>query len=242
MSKSTPPLPENLPRHVAIVMDGNRRWAKKRFLPKLEGHRQGVKAVRRTIEACLEFKIPTLTLYTFSAENWNRPEEEVSALMNLLALHLKREVDELVKEGVRFRALGRLHELPPKIRDLVRDLEQKTTHNTDLNFNIALNYGGRQELIDAARSIAQDVANGDLSLDAIDDAQISNRLTTVGQPDPDLMIRTGGEQRVSNFLLWQVAYTELVFLPIFWPEFDRKYFLSALEEFSRRERRFGAAS
>ncbi|MEO5347218.1 MAG: polyprenyl diphosphate synthase [Magnetococcus sp. YQC-9] len=237
----TPVSPEKMPRHIAIVMDGNRRWAKARFLPKIEGHRRGVKAVRRTVEACLDFKVPTLTLYTFSSENWNRPEEEVSSLMNLLAIHLRKEMDELVEEGVRFRALGRIGDLPGNIQTLVRELEEKTRENTELDFNIALNYGGRLELVDAARSLARDVAAGRLDPEAIDETLLSGRLTTAGQTDPDLLIRTGGEQRISNFLLWQMAYTEMIFLPIFWPEFDAVHLEQAIREYASRDRRFGAA-
>ncbi|MBF0135005.1 MAG: isoprenyl transferase [Magnetococcus sp. DMHC-1] len=233
---------EQLPRHVAIVMDGNRRWARSRFLPRLEGHRQGVKAVRRTIEACIDFNIQTLTLYTFSSENWNRPAEEVSALMNLLALHLRKEMDELVKEGVRFRALGRIQDLAPNIRDLVREMEEKTRYNTKLNFNIALNYGGRQELVDAIRSLVAKGQSGEIaSPKDITEELIHQHLTTAGQPDPDLLIRTGGEHRISNFLLWQVAYTELVFMSIHWPDFNRDHLHDAIMEYSHRERRFGAA-
>lgn len=232
----------SLPRHVAIIMDGNRRWAKERFLPRLEGHRRGVKAVRRTVEACIDFKIPCLTLYTFSSENWKRPPDEVSALMDLLAFHLRKEMDELLKEGVRFRALGRVSGLPNSIQELVRELEERTATNTVLHFNIALNYGGRQELVDAARDLAQEAVAGRLAPEAIDEESISRRMTTAGQPDPDLLIRTGGDFRISNFLLWQMAYTEMVFLPIYWPEFDKNHLRAALEEFSRRERRFGAQS
>ncbi|MBF0262515.1 MAG: isoprenyl transferase [Magnetococcales bacterium] len=237
----TPVPPEKMPRHIAIVMDGNRRWAKARFLPKIEGHRRGVKAVRRTVEACLDLQVPTLTLYTFSSENWNRPEEEVSSLMNLLAIHLRKEMDELVEEKVRFRALGRINELPGNIQTLVRELEEKTRNNTRLDFNIALNYGGRIELVDAARSLAREVAAGKLDPEAIDEARLAARLTTAGQVDPDLLIRTGGEQRISNFLLWQMAYTEMVFLPIFWPEFDAMHLEQAIREYASRDRRFGAA-
>lgn len=238
------PLPstEKVPRHVAIVMDGNRRWAKARFLPRFEGHRQGVKAVRRTVEACLDFGVPILTLYTFSSENWNRPEDEVSALMNLLAIHLRKEMDELIQEGVRFQALGRISKLPRNIQELVRELEDRTKNNTRLLFNIALNYGGRQELVDAAVQIAKEVADGRLHIDSVDETTLANRLTTAGIDDPDLLIRTGGEQRISNFLLWQLAYSEMVFLPIFWPEFNAEHLRKAIEEFGRRERRFGASS
>lgn len=232
---------EKLPRHIAIVMDGNRRWAKAHYLPKLEGHRRGVKAVRRTVEACLELKIPTLTLYTFSSENWNRPHDEVSSLMNLLAIHLRKEMDELIEQGVRFRALGRIADLPENIQTLVVDLEQKTSANTLLDFNIALNYGGRQELVDAARSLARQVSQGALTLEEITEERLAGQLTTAGQVDPDLLIRTGGEQRISNFLLWQMAYTEMVFLPIYWPEFEQVHLEQAIREYASRDRRFGAA-
>jgi undecaprenyl diphosphate synthase len=237
----TPPSITELPRHIAIVMDGNRRWARAHFLPRLEGHRRGVKAVRRTVEACLDFKIPTLTLYTFSSENWKRPKDEVSALMGLLALHLRREMDELVSEGVRFKALGRISELPTNIQDLVRELEEQTRNNNKLQFNIALNYGGRQELVDATQQVAKKVLAGDIKPEDIDESLFSQHLTTAGMDDPDLWIRTGGEQRVSNFLLWQLAYSEMVFLPIYWPEFDATHLGKAIEEFAGRERRFGAS-
>ncbi|MBF0357430.1 MAG: di-trans,poly-cis-decaprenylcistransferase [Magnetococcales bacterium] len=236
-----PTATKELPRHIAIVMDGNRRWARAHFLPSLEGHRRGVKAVRRTIEACLEFEVPILTLYTFSSENWNRSKEEVSALMGLLALHLRKEMDELVSEGVRFKALGRISELPENIQVLVRDLEEQTKDNTKLFFNIALNYGGRQELVDASRQLAQKVLDGELKPEDIDEEIFAKHLTTAGQADPDLWIRTGGDHRVSNFLLWQLAYSEMVFLPIYWPEFNATYLRQAIDEFGERERRFGAS-
>ncbi len=237
----TPPLTSVLPRHIAIVMDGNRRWARAHFLPSLEGHRRGVKAVRRTIQACLEYKIQTLTLYTFSSENWNRPKEEVSALMNLLALHLRREMDELVSEGVCFKALGRIHALPENIQKLISELERRTKNNSKLRFNIALNYGGRQELVDASRRVAQEVLDKKITIEDINETLFANYLTTAGMEDPDLWIRTGGEQRVSNFLLWQLAYSEMVFLPIYWPEFEGAHLRDAIEVFGKRERRFGAS-
>ncbi|MBF0310779.1 MAG: isoprenyl transferase [Magnetococcales bacterium] len=233
---------ENMPKHVAIIMDGNRRWAKSRSLPRLEGHRQGVKAVRRTIEACLLLGVPVLTLYTFSSENWKRPQDEVNALMNLLAMHLRKEMDELIREGVRFKALGRLNMLPQKIQDLVVEMENRTVVNTRLQFNIALNYGGRQEIVDCIRSFVTDARERGLTPEEVTEENVSSRMSTAGQPDPDLLIRTGGEQRISNFLLWQMAYTELVFLPIFWPEFNKDHLEQALLEFSRRERRFGATA
>lgn len=232
--------PDLLPKHVAIIMDGNRRWAKTRYLPSFEGHRQGVKAVRRSVEACLDLGISTLTLYTFSAENWKRSADEVSALMGLLAHHLNKELMDMVKDEVRFKAIGRLDQLPDLIQGLIAKLEETTRDNTRLRFNIAVNYGGRQELTDAARAVAQDVLAGRLRLEDVNDEAIAQRLTTFGQPDPDLLIRTGGDYRLSNFLLWQMAYTELVFLPIFWPEFNGGHLRQAVEEFTRRERRFGA--
>ena len=232
---------EKLPHHIAIVMDGNRRWARSRFLPRVEGHRHGVKAVRRAVEACLDLKIPILTLYTFSSENWKRPKDEVSALMSLLAFHLRNEMDELVKERVRFRALGRITELPESVQKQVRELEERTRENTQLQFNIALNYGGRQELVDAAKSMVKDAQEGKLTHQEVSEASFAQRLTTAGMDDPDLLIRTGGEQRISNFLLWQMAYTELVFLPVYWPDFNANHLRQAIEEFGGRERRFGAA-
>ncbi|MBF0461271.1 MAG: isoprenyl transferase [Magnetococcales bacterium] len=240
MSDLTLPL-RRLPRHIAIVMDGNRRWARARLLPRVEGHRQGVKAVRRTVEACLRFKIPILTLYAFSSENWKRPEEEVSALMSLLAFHLRHEMNKLVKEQVRFRALGRVHELPEPIQEQVKELEERTRGNTQLQFNMAVNYGGRQELVDAARGMVRDAVAGRLVPEDMTEDLFAQYLTTAGMDDPDLLIRTGGEQRISNFLLWQMAYTELVFLPIYWPDFDATHLHQAIEEFGGRERRFGAA-
>ncbi|MBF0445777.1 MAG: di-trans,poly-cis-decaprenylcistransferase [Magnetococcales bacterium] len=236
-----PPKNTELPRHIAIVMDGNRRWARAHFLPSLEGHRRGVKAVRRTIEACLDIKIPIVTLYTFSSENWNRSKEEVSALMGLLALHLRREMNELVSEGVRFKALGRISQLPDNIQTLVAELEEQTKNNDKLMFNIALNYGGRQELVDASRQLAQKVLDGKFKPEDIDEDLFAQHLTTSGMDDPDLWIRTGGDQRVSNFLLWQLAYSEMVFLPIFWPEFNATHLKEAITEFGKRERRFGAS-
>ena len=237
---SQPPL-EKLPRHIAIVMDGNRRWARSRFLPRVEGHRHGVKAVRRAVEACLNFKVPILTLYTFSSENWKRPKDEVSALMSLLAFHLRNEMNELVKERVCFRALGRIHELPESVQKQVRELEERTQDNEQLQFNIALNYGGRQELVDAAKSMVRDAQLGKLKHEDVNEALFAERLTTAGMDDPDLLIRTGGEQRISNFLLWQMAYTELVFLPVYWPDFNDVHLRQAIEEFGGRERRFCAA-
>ena len=234
--------PEKLPRHIAIIMDGNRRWAKAHYLPRIEGHRRGVKAVRNSVKACLRFNIPILTLYTFSSENWNRSQDEVSALMSLLAFHLRNELEELRNEGVRFKALGRIHELPENIQEHVWEMERQTRDNDKLMFNIALNYGGRQELVDATRRLVQEAIDGGIKPESISEEEISKRLTTAGMDDPDLLIRTGGEQRISNFLLWQMAYTELVFLPIHWPDFDADQLWKAIEIFAARERRFGATA
>jgi undecaprenyl diphosphate synthase len=234
------PVTDRLPRHIAIVMDGNRRWAKARHLPAFEGHRRGVTAVRQTLQSCLDWHIPVLTLYTFSSENWNRSEEEVSALMKLLAFHLRKELEELDRKGARFRALGRLDALPVNIQALIAEMEQQTGRNDRIHFNIAVNYGGRQELCDAVRQLAREVRAGRLDPEEITETQLASHLCTAGQPDPDLLIRTGGEQRISNFLLWQLAYTELVFQPVFWPDFTPDHLRAAIEEYGRRERRFGA--
>ncbi len=223
-----------MPTHIAIVMDGNRRWAKSQQLPSVEGHRQGVKAVRRTVQACLQYGISTLTLYTFSSENWKRPQEEVSAIMDLLTFHLRSEMNKLHREGVRFRALGRLAGLPPRVQALIQELEAKTTTNQQLCFNLAINYGGRQELVDATRQLMQRALNNHLHPEQLCEKLFAEQLTTHGLADPDLMIRTGGEQRISNFLLWQMAQTELIFLPVFWPEFAAEHLRLAITEFAKR--------
>ncbi|WP_130472105.1 polyprenyl diphosphate synthase [Candidatus Magnetaquicoccus inordinatus] len=227
-------LPEPVPSHIAIIMDGNRRWARKQQLPSVEGHRQGVKAVRRTMEACLQYGISTLTLYTFSSENWKRPEEEVVAIMDLLTFHLRRQMSKLIREGIHFRALGRLEALPQKVQLLLSELEEKTSANQRLRFNLAINYGGRQELVDATRELMQMALSNHLHPDQLSESLFSEHLTTHGLAYPDLMIRTGGEQRISNFLLWQMAHTELIFLPVYWPEFDAAYLHQALLEFAKR--------
>ena len=198
--------------------------------------------MRRTLQACLDWGVSVLTLYTFSSENWKRSKEEVSALMKLLEYNLRKEVAELDRKGARFRALGRIEELPSNIHALILEMEERTAKNDRIHFNIAVNYGGRQELCDAARSLAQDAVAGRITPDQIDAELMAQRLTTAGLPDPDLLIRTGGDHRVSNFLLWQMAYTEMVFLPIYWPEFDESQLKAAIEEYGRRERRFGANS
>ena len=229
----------HVPRHVAIIMDGNGRWAKKRLLPRLAGHRAGMEAVRRTIRAAVELGVDALTLYAFSSENWRRPADEVSDLMGLLRHYLKRELDELVREGVRLHLIGDWRKFDA---DLVAELEraiERTSVNDRLDLTIALNYGAQDELVRAVQAIATDVAAGTLDPEAIDAAAIETRLDTKGLPPLDLMIRTSGEARLSNFLLWQAAYAELLFVETLWPDFDRDALADALTAFSRRERRYG---
>ncbi|KZB50915.1 MULTISPECIES: isoprenyl transferase [Thalassospira] len=229
-----------VPRHVAIIMDGNGRWAKLRGKPRTMGHRSGVDAVRRTVEAAAEIGIEYLTLYGFSTENWKRPESEVSDLMGLLRLFIKRELATLHKNGVRIRIIGDRTRFDDDIRVLLANAEERTQGNTRLNLTIALSYGARAEITDAVRLIAQKVAAGEIRPDAIDENMVEAHLTTVGMPDPDLLIRTSGEQRISNFLLWQSAYTEFVFDQVLWPDFGREHLEKAIENFAGRERRFGA--
>lgn len=230
---------ENVPRHVAIIMDGNGRWAKARGLPRVEGHRRGVETVRRTIEAARDFGIEYLTLYAFSVENWRRPQEEVGALMNLLEYFLKKETKTLIKNQVRLRTIGRTDDLPEKVRRELQSTIEATAGFTEHTLVLALNYGSRTEVLDAARSYAEAVAKGEINPDDLSWESFAQHLYTGDMPDPDLIIRTSGETRVSNFLLLQAAYAEFVFLPLFWPEFDRDAFASALEQFNNRERRFG---
>jgi undecaprenyl diphosphate synthase len=229
----------DIPRHVAIIMDGNGRWAKKRHLPRLAGHRAGMDAVRRTIRASVELGVQALTLYAFSSENWRRPADEVSDLMGLLRHYLKRELDELAREGVRLHLIGDWRKFDT---DLVAELEraiERTAGNDRLDLTIALNYGAQDELVRAVQAIAADVAAGTLDPQAIDHAAIEARLDTKALPPLDLMIRTSGEARLSNFLLWQAAYAELLFVETLWPDFDRDALASALTAFSLRERRYG---
>ncbi|MGI9498602.1 MAG: polyprenyl diphosphate synthase [Geminicoccaceae bacterium] len=228
--------------HVAIIMDGNRRWAKARGMPPLFGHQRGAEAVRRTVEACREFGIPYLTLFAFSSENWRRPAEEVDELMNLLRFYIRRELNELARNGVQLRFLGEIDELAPDIGDLLRSAAEKTRHNSALTMTIALNYGSRRELALGARRLAEKVLAGEIRPDEIDEDRFGTSLNQLNIPDPDLLIRTSGEQRISNFMLWQLAYTELVFLPVNWPAFDKSHLGEAIAEFQRRDRRYGASS
>jgi undecaprenyl diphosphate synthase len=230
---------ESLPRHIAIIMDGNGRWAELRNLPRIAGHTEGIKSVRDIIMLCGELGIGALTIYAFSQENWKRPVPEINALMMLLEKYLQSEMDALIEKGARFRAIGRIDSLPSSALNWVRKVEQETAHLDKLMLTVALSYGGRSEIVDAVRRLAQDCKDGKVQPEAIDETLMEDYLSTQGLPDPDLLIRTSGEARISNFLLWQLAYTEMYFTPTLWPDFRRREALLALLEFQRRERRFG---
>jgi undecaprenyl diphosphate synthase len=230
------------PGHVAIIMDGNRRWARARGMPPIFGHQRGAEAVRRSVEGCLERGVRYLTLFAFSSENWKRPASEVNELMNLLRFYLRREINELARNGVRLRFLGERELMARDITDMMEDAEGRTRHNTALTLTIALNYGSRREIARTARVLAERALAGELDCAAIDEDLFGQHLNDLGLPDPDLLIRTSGEQRLSNFMLWQLAYTELVFLQVNWPEFDKTHLERAIAEFQRRERRYGASS
>jgi len=229
-----------VPCHIAIIMDGNGRWASARHLPRVAGHRAGALAVRRTIEAAIRNGVGWLTLYAFSSENWQRPDDEVSDLTGLLKHYLRHEVAELHRERVRLRAIGDRVRFGPEIARELADAEALTAGNTRLNLTVALSYGGRSEIVDAARAIAQAVAAGTLDPKAVTEAVFTSFLSTAGMPDPDLVIRTSGERRVSNFLLWQAAYAEYLFPEVLWPDFNATHFESALADFAARHRRYGA--
>lgn len=230
----------NIPRHVAIIMDGNGRWATKRGLPRSAGHRAGMEALRDLITASSELGIKALTLYAFSTENWKRPRDEVGTLFSLVVEYFNREISELHEKGVRIRVLGDMSRVPQKARAALMRAEDMTHDNRGLKLNLAINYGARAELVRAARALAEDVSNGGMAPDAIDEAAVSSRLYTSGQPDVDLLIRTGGEMRLSNFLLYQSAYAELLFTDTLFPDFDKAHYLDAIREFQGRSRRFGA--
>lgn len=231
--------PSRIPRHVAIIMDGNGRWARRRGMPRSYGHRAGVESLRDVVRASSEIGLNVLTVYAFSTENWKRPQEEIDVLMDLLVEYLSKEIDELCANNVKIRAIGKIEELPPHSRKAVAIAHDKTKNCSGLNFNIALNYGGRAELVEAVRAISSKVARNELSQDDIDQEVISQHLYTAGQPDPDLLIRPSGDYRVSNFLLWQLAYTEFWLTDLMWPDFRRVHLFQALLDFQRRHRRFG---
>jgi len=231
-----------IPQHVAIIMDGNGRWAKQRGLPRIEGHRRGVETVRDTIETAKELGVRYLTLYAFSVENWRRPQDEVGALMGLLEFFLKRETSTLIRNEVQLRAIGRTASLPPVVRKELERTIAATAHFTKHTLILALNYGSRTEVLDAAKAYAASVASGETSASDESWGSFSRHLYTRDLPDPDLIIRTSGETRVSNFLLMQAAYAEFVFLPIFWPDFTKSHFQAAVDDYAKRERRFGRTS
>ncbi|CAM5765678.1 isoprenyl transferase [Labrys miyagiensis] len=230
------------PTHVAIIMDGNGRWASKRLMPRFEGHRRGVEALRRTVRAASDLGIRYLTLYSFSSENWSRPRTEVDYLMGLVKRFVRNDLAELHASNVRVLIIGERSELEGELADLLAEAENLTASNTGLTLVVAFNYGGRQEIAAAARRLAEMVAAGTLKPEEITPEVFAGKLHTVGIPDPDLVIRTSGEQRISNFLLWQSAYAEFVFLPLLWPDFDRSALEAALAEYKSRDRRFGSVS
>ncbi len=227
-----------VPRHVAIIMDGNGRWAKRRLMPRVAGHRKGVEALRGVIRACAERGISHLTVFAFSSENWRRPQEEVTLLMELFMRALENEVAKLHENGIRFRVIGDLSGFTERIQTLIRDAEALTRNNTKLTFTVAANYGGRWDIVQAVKKL---LAEG-IQADALDETALTRQLSMAGEPEPDLFIRTGGEQRISNFLLWQLAYTELYFTDALWPDFDDKQLDAAIASFRARERRFGRTS
>jgi len=233
--------PKRAPPHVAIVMDGNGRWAKMRGQPRTFGHAEGVEALRRTVEAAGDLGLRYLTVFGFSTENWRRPAEEISALFDLLRLYVARDLDRLAKEGVRVRVIGERQGLQSDILKIIANAEARTAHNTRFNLTIAFNYGGQDEIVRAARKLARAAAAGEIDVDAITSASFGAALDTTELPPPDLLIRTSGEYRLSNFMLWQAAYAELVFLDVLWPDFDKAALVRAIEEYQRRERRFGGA-
>jgi undecaprenyl diphosphate synthase len=233
---------DRLPQHVAVIMDGNRRWAKNKLLDGFQGHRAGVETVRVILKLCRELGIPFLTIYAFSTENWSRSDQEVGFLMRLFEEAIEKEIDELEANGVRLRFIGDLSALPASLQRRMEDAAARTAHNDAITLNVAANYGGRREILQAVQRLAERVAAGELEASAIDEAGFSNELYTTGQPDPDLLIRTSGEARISNYLLWQIAYTEIYFTEVMWPEFRQPQFLEALLDYQKRDRRFGGTT
>ncbi len=233
------PEPTAVPRHVAIIMDGNGRWAQSKGLPRTAGHTEGAESVREVVRACGNLGVGVLTLYSFSTENWSRPEDEVNALMGLLETYLRDETDELQLNNVRLRGIGELDQLPDHVRFLLNAAEQITANNQGMDLLLALSYGGRAEMVNAVRGLAEEVAAGRISPGEITENDIASRLYTAGLPDPDLVIRTSGDMRVSNFLLWQIAYAELYVTPVPWPEFRLPHLQEAFEVYAARQRRFG---
>lgn len=229
----------NMPKHIAIIMDGNGRWAKNKGLPRIAGHWAGAEALRDIVSTCCKLNIQVLSVFAFSSENWKRPVQEVNAIMNLLLYYLKKEVDSLHKNNVRINVSGAWEELPQRIVEQIKKSLQQTHNNSGLILNIVLNYGGRKEILSACKKLCTDVMEGEINIDNIDEQMFENCLYTRNLPDPDLLIRPSGELRISNFLLWQIAYTELWFTKIYWPEFKSEDLLQAIYDYQKRERRFG---
>jgi len=229
-----------VPRHIAIIMDGNGRWAKERGLPRLQGHRAGAESVREVLGACIEVGVEYLTLYAFSSENWSRPATEVTALMSLLDRFLREKAKDLDRQNIRLLAIGQLDRLPAKTRALVERIQARTSQHTTMTLVLALSYGSREEIVAAAQSLATDAVAGKISPQDIDSELFSSRLQTAAIPDPDLLVRTSGEMRISNFLLWQISYAEIVIVKKFWPDFRQNDLLEAVAEYQRRHRRYGA--
>lgn len=231
-----------IPQHIAIIMDGNGRWAKKRGLPRVAGHKEGVKSVRDVVEACAQLGVKYLTLFAFSTENWKRPKYEIDTLMKLLINALRTETDKLHKNDIKLNAIGDIESLPPEVQQELKEAIEKTKNNKRMVLNLAISYSGRWEIIEAVKNIARDVKSGKVKISEIDDKLFSNYLKTAGMPEPDLLIRTSGEYRISNFLLWQIAYTEIYICDCLWPDFRRKHLYEAIRDYQRRERRFGMTS
>lgn len=233
---------DRLPKHLAIIMDGNGRWAKQKGLIRAIGHENGTKSVRETVESCAKLGIENLTLYAFSTENWKRPKLEVDTLMRLLVSSLKKEIKTLQNNNIKLNAIGSLKNLPKKVHSELSDVINKTAHNSRMTLTLALSYGSREELITAVKEISDKVKNNIISCENIDESVIKEHLYTQNLPDVDLLIRTSGEQRISNFLLWQIAYAELFFIDVLWPDFSQKHLVKAIKEYQNRERRFGKTS
>ncbi len=232
--------PDKLPRHVAIIMDGNGRWAKKKGLTRIAGHRKGVESVRDVVRTSRELGIRWLTLYAFSEENWKRPRYEIKALMSLLNRYLKDELKEMLDNGIRLACIGQTEKLPPEVQRILWQTIERTAHNKEMTLTLALSYGGRQEIVGAVRNMLKDIEKNTLNVKQITEERLSKYLYTSDIPDPDLLIRTSGEHRISNFLLWQIAYTEIFVTPTLWPDFHRERYLEALLDYQKRERRFGS--
>ncbi len=232
----------NIPRHIAIIMDGNGRWAKSKLLPRVAGHREGINSVREITRACGELGVDYLTLYTFSKENWARPKAEVSALMKLLVETIRREIDDLMDNNVRLQVIGRMADMPDAPREALQEGIDRLNNNTGLNLVLALNYGARTEILDAVMSVYRDIEKGKITIDELNEMSFSKYFYTSDIPDPDMIIRTSGEYRISNFLLWQLAYSEIYFTPVFWPAFRKRELYEAIIDYQNRERRFGKVS